>query len=107
MYTRRMLVDRHLEAGTPVPQVRIKIDAQIILRHYLDLALEAACDHAISRLPSAAQAMCGGLRRSDLAQLPGPLANDVGGGLPRQPCRRRIPPNGEGKDMEICERQGV
>src|SRR5882672_10290585 len=102
-----MLVDRHLEAGTPVPQLRIKIDAQIILRHHLDLALEAACDHAISRLPAAAQAMGGGLRLSDLAQFPGPLANDVGGDLARQPCRRRIAPNGEGKDMEICERQSV
>src|SRR6266508_178866 len=102
-----MLVDRHLEAGTPVPQVRIKIDAQIILRHHLDLALEAACDHAISRLPSAAQAMCGGLRRPDLAQLPGPLANDAGWDQPRQPCRRRIAPNGERKNVEVCKRQYV
>src|SRR5438045_6526497 len=102
-----MLVDRHLEAGTSVPRFRIKIDAQIILRHHLDLALEAARDHAVSGLASALETMRGALRLSNLPQLPRPLANLLGWQLTGQPRRRRIAPHGKRKNVQIRKRQSV
>src|SRR5882762_7792295 len=105
MYTRRMLVDRHLEAGTPVPQVRIKIDAEIILRHHLDLALEATRNYAVSRLPSAVTTIRRRFRLSQLAHLARSIADDLGRQLARQARRRRVGPDGEGKNVEVCERQ--
>src|ERR1700757_242824 len=100
MYTRRMLVDGHLEAGTSVPQVRIKIDVQIILRHHLDLTGAMARNDAISRLPSAVLTMGRGFCVAQHSQLARPLVNHFGWELTGQPCRRRIGPHGEGENVE-------
>src|SRR6266480_6259630 len=72
-----MLVDRHLEPGTPVPQVRIKIDAQIIFRNHLQAALVTAGNDAISRLPSAARSVGSRFRLAHRTQFPRPLTDDL------------------------------
>src|SRR2546430_6737537 len=100
-----MLVDRHLEPGTPVPQVRIKIDAQIIFRHHLQAALVTAGNDAISRLPSAARSVGCRFRLAHRTQLPRPLTDDLRPKLTGKTSSSSIRPHGGWKDVQIRKRQ--
>src|SRR5438046_10127949 len=101
-----MLVDRHLEPGTPVPQVRIKIDAQIIFRHHLETALVTAGNDAISRLPSAARSVGCRFRLAPRTQLPRPLTDDLRPKLTGKTSRSGIGTQGEWEDSQLRKRQG-
>src|SRR6266566_7008934 len=102
-----MLVDRHLEPGTPVPQVRIKIDAQIIFRHHLETALVTAGNDAISRLPSAARSVGCRFRLAHRTQFPRPLTDDLRPKLTERRAAAASGAHGEWKDVQIRKRQVV